>query len=460
MKKNSEKLTNNKIVKVKTLLSSQNIAIPSYQRPYKWSVKNVAELFLDTKTHTDKSAYRLGSIVFHHDNEILNIVDGQQRILTLFLIIKAILDTRFNNISRQDIKTALEDLNVPINSFFTRQTFASIESQINLQKNYAEINRWVQRSDFTEEHIDFLLNKCEVVVFVLEKISEAFQFFDSQNARGRTLNPHDLLKAYHLREFPKDEEHLKEEIIKPWENTDDEELANLFNTYLYRIRQWTKGKSARYFDDKKLHVFKGVNFNKIEQPPYMQSLLISHHYVDKYNNEYHRKIDGQHLTFPFGLDQKIINGRRFFEMIEHYRSVITELETPKQQLSELAKKILKVLNSYDERNRTGDKYIRDLFDCAVIFYIDKFGKLKLSQAIEHIFIWAYRCRLRQYAVQLATMDNYALENNIFTVMRDAVTPEDILLWPIRSINEIDLKVTGCGQIISLFKGMKYYDGKS
>lgn len=47
-----------------------------YQRPY-----------LDIGSHRDKSAYRLGSVVFHlrEEGEVkwLDIVDGQQRTLTL-----------------------------------------------------------------------------------------------------------------------------------------------------------------------------------------------------------------------------------------------------------------------------------------------------------------------------------------------------------------------------------------
>jgi putative IMPACT (imprinted ancient) family translation regulator len=50
-----------------------------------------------------------------------------------------------------------------------------------------------------------------------------------------------------------------------------------------------------------------------------------------------------------------------------------------------------------------------MFDCALIFYIDKFGGQSLSAAIEKSFIWAYRCRIRQQVVQLATMDKYVLE---------------------------------------------------
>lgn len=45
-------------------------------------------------------------------------------------------------------------------------------------------------------------------------ISEAFQFFDSQNARGKALYPHDLLKAYHLREMAGVSEEETEKLSK------------------------------------------------------------------------------------------------------------------------------------------------------------------------------------------------------------------------------------------------------
>ncbi|MGC6756730.1 hypothetical protein ACP0GT_25630, partial [Escherichia coli] len=82
-----------------------------------------------------------------------------------------------------------------------RQRFPSRDSEFNLRRNYLELRRLVARPEFDEQQIDFLLNRCQVVCFVLQDISEAFQFFDSQNARGRDLAPHDLLKAFHLREF-------------------------------------------------------------------------------------------------------------------------------------------------------------------------------------------------------------------------------------------------------------------
>jgi uncharacterized protein with ParB-like and HNH nuclease domain len=83
------------IISVKELLQTDNVIIPSYQRPYKWTAKNVNQLIDDIIYHNDKSAYRLGTLVIHseiseNNKTILNIVDGQQRTLTLTLIAHAI----------------------------------------------------------------------------------------------------------------------------------------------------------------------------------------------------------------------------------------------------------------------------------------------------------------------------------------------------------------------------------
>jgi hypothetical protein len=64
---------------------------------------------------------------------------------------------------------------------------------------------------------EFVENRCELIVVVTSDVSEAFQFFDSQNARGKALYPHDLLKAYHLREMIGIEENEVERIVKGWE---------------------------------------------------------------------------------------------------------------------------------------------------------------------------------------------------------------------------------------------------
>lgn len=465
------------VLSVQSLLSLEQLEVPSYQRPYKWTLKNISELFSDIDSHRDRSAYRLGSVVFHlhvaDEQHWLDIVDGQQRTLTLLLAIKAIIARRLATLIRQDLRQTLGDLEYKVNAFMKRQHFSSLISQHNLRRNFQELLRLVDRPEFTEEHIDFLLNRCEVVTFVLTDVSEAFQFFDSQNARGRDLAPHDLLKAYHLREFAEHEVPLKAETVAHWENLQSDNLATLFSTYLFRVRQWAEGKSARYFGKEEVDLFKGVSLHREGLPPYAKSLQIAHHFVDEYNRQYQRQIDGQKAKFPFQLDQMIINGRRFFEMAEHYQRMVSAIVKDEhasdethilgERLSEQASRIIKTLNTYQRRYRTGDQYVRSMFDCALIFYIDKFGAEGISAAIEKCFIWAYRCRIRQQVVQLATMDNYMLEYNLIRIIRDARLARDLLSMPLQTLNASQNKNNRHGgkdsedELIVLFREMNYYE---
>ncbi|WP_257877474.1 DUF262 domain-containing protein [Vibrio parahaemolyticus] len=75
-------------------LLEHKLTIPEYQRPYKWQPKHVNQLIDDIFNHRAKPCYRLGTVVLHQDkgsesekkDDALNIVDGQQRLLTLTLL--------------------------------------------------------------------------------------------------------------------------------------------------------------------------------------------------------------------------------------------------------------------------------------------------------------------------------------------------------------------------------------
>lgn len=448
------------IISVRELLADQSLIIPQYQRPYKWTDKNINQLFSDIATHKNKSSYRLGTIVFHQEKNGKNIVDGQQRTITLLLAARALIKLRRCNLVRTDLKKQLSDLEgVMVNPSFT-----SAISKANIHKNYLEISRIVDRSDFTEDHIDFLLNKCAVVTFALNDISEAFQFFDSQNARGRDLEPHDLLKAFHLREFSTEDESLKIKTVALWEDSETEELAALFAQYLYRIRNWSKGASARYFGKEDTALFKGVNLDTVARYPYVEQLRIVHCFVDHYNGQHERRIDGRTLVFPFHLDQIIINGRRFFEMTAHYQEMVALFNKrpasssqffESKTLDGFAKEIIEKIDTYEGHNRTGDRYVRVIFDSLLIYYIDKFGHVEISRAIEKIFIWAYSLRLKMQAVQLASMDNYVLEQNLFMLIKEATRPSDFISCSLPVLTKKNSTKTK--EIEDLFQGMKYYE---
>ena len=200
------------------------LAIPEYQRPYSWSVESTNTLFMDIYEAYKEglSEYRLGSVILHKNNEVYNIVDGQQRITTLSILLYCLgygelglLNERYNSFSE----------NVIINNF-----------QI-LKKKVSELKK-------KESFKAYLLKNCTVVKIVTDEEQEAFQFFDSQNSRGKELSPHDLLKSYHLREMNNEEENLKTRIISAWENENQDNLEKLFKVYLFPITQWYKGRNG------------------------------------------------------------------------------------------------------------------------------------------------------------------------------------------------------------------------
>ncbi|GAB7256968.1 DUF262 domain-containing protein [Polaribacter sp. OB-PA-B3] len=433
------------VITVEDLLQT-NITIPKYQRPYKWSTKNIHQLIDDILTFKTKPAYRLGTVVYHQDNDgVLNIVDGQQRTLTLILIALAIENNETLYGATKEVYSSIPKLDLATNLKVSNQI-----SKRNLRDNYREIAQRIK--DFDVETTLFFYQRCQVVKVVLKDVSEAFQFFDSQNARGVDLAPHDLLKAFHLREMQNNvSEEKQTKIVETWENTPQKELESIFGYHLYRIRNWTNGKSARKFTKNDVSVFKGISPNVEEPYPFAAMYRISHFYIEGYNKDYNRNIDKNNMPYPFQLDQIIINGKRFFELINHYKKMIGTIKsTIKPQGT--AKTIIDALEVYEGRYRTGDKYVYNLFKCALIFYVDKFGLTEVDRAIEKIFLWAYTIRLKHKNVQLATMDNYATDYPfVFKRIREALKPNDFLNIRIDAIKTQDIKATKVTKLITIFE---------
>ncbi len=439
------------IITIKQLVNTTNLVIPNYQRPYKWSIKNVNQLLDDILVFKQKPAYRLGTIVYHLDEkEKLNIVDGQQRSITVLLIGLAIQN---NNALVSKLKDAkINILNLDITN---KLSFKNEQSKNNIRDNYLEIQRRIV--DFDAETVQFFYERCEVVKVVLQDISEAFQFFDSQNARGVDLAPHDLLKAFHLREMMDDTTEIERiATVDNWEDMQLEELKNTFANYLYRIKNWANSKTARKFTKNDVDIFKGISPSVKESYPFASMYRISHFYIEGYNKDFNRQIDNNTMPYPFQLDQVVINGKRFFEMINHYVAVIKQLKVTAKENS-LAKEILDTIDNYEGKNRTGDKYVRNLFDCALIYYIDKFGLVEIERAIERIFVWAYAVRLTYHSVQLASIDNYALSYPfVFKTIKDALKPNDFLNTQIQILNQSELVSSDKTEAIkTIFSKMKY-----
>ncbi len=450
-------LTKN-IIPLKELLYLENLNIPEYQRPYKWTVKNVIQLLNDITAHKNKPSYRIGTIVFHKElekngnNIKLNIVDGQQRLYTLTLIALALQQQKTTEEETKRILKGKAELAM------LSQSVRHDISKNNLAINYKEIQREVARFDL--DAVSFFFNQCEVVTIELKNVSEAFQFFDSQNARGKDLEPHDLLKAFHLREMEDITHSLKQKIISTWETADENRiLAPLFADNLFRVKAWCKYKYGRYFGKNDNYLFKGIQASREKTYPFARAYTMNHFYTEQYNQHSHRALDNQYLEFPFQLDQPIINGQRFFEMITYYSKLMesiiaTEnkaaLKTdeiffvPKDTESNFFK-ILNTLATYDKRHRQGDRYVRTLFNNALLYYLDRFGTAMLEENAIKLFVWSYSLRLKMQAVKLASMDNHTREGNrLFGIIREATTPVEIQRMYLPQLHISDVSASGMG----------------
>lgn len=410
------------IISINDLLKMNKLQIPNYQRPYKWKIKNVNQLIDDILFHKDKQGYCLGTLVLHNDKENLNIVDGQQRVITIFLLAYCLSNRN--------------KLNIKID--FSKFSFDNKISQNNIKVNYSIIDKRIE--EFDNFIIEFFLNKCELVKVIIDDVQEAFQFFDSQNARGKDLEPHDLLKAFHLREMSKSTEDDKIKVVEEWENLESKELTNLFANYLFKIRNWSKGNSAYYFTKNDIDIFKGVNI-ETQNYPFMKQLQINNYYVDKQNEA--ERVNNYHFDYPFQIDQIVINGKRFFEMVIYYNNLVKDINKLKETFKKDAYEydILNTLDTYKGHNRSGDRYVRNMFNCALVYYIDKFAKIDLDRAIKKLFIWAYNLRFKLYSVKLVSVDNYASdEKSIFRKIYYAVNHNEILLLNINSVKEIKREI--------------------
>lgn len=399
------------------------IKIPGYQRTYKWGRKNVNQLINDILEFRKDSTYRLGTIVLNDGD----IVDGQQRVVTLALILSQLFR---NSEVKQDILSHADykKLYKSVIGFWGRTKYKSTIAIKNISHNLDLL-----KSRESELGLDFfhkLMEKCEFVVVRLKSQAEAFQFFDSQNSRGKDLSPHDLLKAYHLREVLHFSEHDNKNITY-WQKIQTEDLEKLFLT-LFRIKRWSKGLTARFFTKDDIGVFKGLSIGDGAsiQPVYPLYGPVFYLYL------HFAGIKTE--SFPFQLDAEIINGSLFFDMVKHYHGIRKSLYNPKLlEKHPKTRQLIDLLNTYDKRNRIGDAYIRSLFDALMIYYVDKFGDAEIDRASEQFFLYAYGIRISNPKVSIATVDNAVLSGTMFSTVRDASSPLDIMNAEIVSVKADD-----------------------
>lgn len=378
-------------------LLCSGLRVPPYQRPYRWEPVTALQLLNDiTDAWCDKSRagvpYVVGAVILHRESdEVLNIVDGQQRLLTLTMILKILKGVDGTPFTR-----------IPGNPV------AAVWSALSQR-----IEPWRQKEGYIAELATFINDTCQFVQVVTDDPDEAFRVFDSQNYRGKPLAPHDLLKAHHLREMRGESDAMMAAVVESWEAVLDKDLDRLFSTYLYRIARWTRGESAPAFTARDIGMFKGIGGSGAVAPSVRYHLaaqaaipLLSAWAPGA------GEIDVRDLgRTRFQIDAPSPAGRGFFEMVAF---MLKELAALRREAfkgwEDFASYRLEASYEGGELfaempSRSRYRYVSELYLASLLYFTNKFGTGEdFDAAKRRLFAWAFTPRVEQLRVQYRTID--------------------------------------------------------
>lgn len=263
----------------------EKFLIPEYQRPYAWTDDQVLTLFEDLVEYTNnqnESSYFLGCIVsFSNENKEQEIIDGQQRITTLFLLLRAIhrkLQKMSDSKEMDNFIRQIEPAIWKIDELTSVADYSSvlIESKV-LEVEYNQILENILKTGEVEdkskdryslnyklliklldeyannEPLNFyrftnnVLNKTIVLPIKADTQETALTIFSTLNDRGLPLSDADIFKA---KIYNKLNEENKAKFVEEWKNltlrseTAAESIQKLFYYYMFYLRAMDNDKKT------------------------------------------------------------------------------------------------------------------------------------------------------------------------------------------------------------------------
>jgi uncharacterized protein with ParB-like and HNH nuclease domain len=265
---------------VKQLLETGKVnkfIIPEYQRPYAWTDEQIQTLFDDLVEYTEnenESSYFLGTIVsYENDDKEQEIIDGQQRITSLFLLLRA-LYSKLNSMTetkevknfKGQIEAALweqDELTAEVHYEKTlivskvmrdegNETFANILINGTIEKgakdnyslNYKLFTELIEKYATDEPELFFwfirnVLNKAILLPITADSQDTALTIFSTLNDRGLALSDADIFKAKIYNHLDTER---KATFIEQWQQLDveatnaNESIQKLFYYYMFYLR--------------------------------------------------------------------------------------------------------------------------------------------------------------------------------------------------------------------------------
>lgn len=272
--------------------------IPQYQRPYSWDIEkcevlwnDILDFFQDVKNDPySQRSYYFGCIVTTDNGaREISLVDGQQRITSLMLLLRAIYQ-KISSMDRTDevngqmsqIERCLWDLDpvtqkVANKSSIRLQTYAALQGgdtplmsilehgvplandKSNYTKNFDYFGRqydaFIQgEPQYWKRLVHVILNNCVLIPIECSGIDEALRIFNTLNDRGMPLSDADIFKSYLYGYYS--EANRSAEFIDLWNELNSISLEaglkvdDVFRYYAYKIRcEHIAGVNAGHIPD-------------------------------------------------------------------------------------------------------------------------------------------------------------------------------------------------------------------
>ncbi len=286
---------------VRTLFSDKksDFLIPDYQRPYAWGEKECQTLWDDLflfafpesncdKFNSESDEYFLGPIVtFKNNAGKMEIIDGQQRLTTLMLLLRAFYEKYGSMRNDKAVKTSkfIEQCIWKTDEFGDPDKSAlKIDSEVATDKDkeeflnilktgtltekekssYANNYRFFQQkiAEFLNTYPDWfsffpirIMNNCILLPIEAESQDTALRIFSTLNDRGKPLSDADIFKAQFYKYYSDKGE--KEQFIRRWKELEvlcdsifhpmtGTPMDELFTRYMYyeRAKQGIKSSTT------------------------------------------------------------------------------------------------------------------------------------------------------------------------------------------------------------------------
>ena len=216
-------------------MQDKKFIIPDYQRPYKWTLEKCETLWNDIENFANTDAkkgadYFLGTIVSFKNGEDSEIIDGQQRITSFFLLLRAFyrkLELMTEDDDVRGLKTQIEpciwDIN-PISTKVSDKTKIHIISEVATEEDNETFHKILETGIVSESATDHysvnykffkkqcddyaeinpmqwkqlcitILQKCIILPIECDTSEVALTIFSTLNDRGLPLSDSDIFKA-------------------------------------------------------------------------------------------------------------------------------------------------------------------------------------------------------------------------------------------------------------------------